>query len=63
MTTEELIELLEEIREYFDDRADADHDGERFIANKEMRLMDLVDKAVAEIRRPQKDISVCSPPQ
>lgn len=63
MNKEELIELLEEIREYFDDRSDADHDGERFVANQEMKMMDLVDNVIAKIRRPQKDLSVCSPPQ
>ncbi len=33
-----LWEVLADCLEYFDERADADHDGERFIANKELTL-------------------------
>jgi hypothetical protein len=36
---ERLEIFLDELSEYLSDRADADHDGERYIGNKEMRLL------------------------
>jgi hypothetical protein len=35
-------EVFQTIIDYFDNRADADHDGERFIPNEEMRLRDML---------------------
>ena len=32
-------ELLDDVDEYFDNRADADHDGEGYVGNEEMRLL------------------------
>jgi hypothetical protein len=37
--TDEQKDLLETIYDYFYDRADADHDGERYIGNEEMRFV------------------------
>ena len=31
--------VLDDVLEYMDQRADADHDGDRFVPNEEMRLM------------------------
>lgn len=39
---------LEECVDYFDDRADCDHDGERFIPNAEMTLLAECRKALGE---------------
>lgn len=36
---EQLENLLLDLRDYFDQRADADHDGDGFVANEEMRIM------------------------
>jgi hypothetical protein len=44
----QLLETLHEAEEYFDDRADADHDGERHLPNKEMRLLSLIRDAIAK---------------
>lgn len=38
MTKKELVDLLIELKEYMDDRADADGDSEGFHPNKEMTL-------------------------
>jgi hypothetical protein len=35
----EVEELVNDLREYLSDREDADHNGERFIPNEEMRLL------------------------
>lgn len=37
--TEQLENLLTDLLDYFDQRADADHDGDGFVANEEMRIM------------------------
>jgi hypothetical protein len=41
---EQLSNLLGDLREYFDQRADADHDGDGFVANEEMRIMMRIDE-------------------
>ena len=35
----DIIEVLQACEEYFDNRADADHNGVNFVANEEMRLL------------------------
>ena len=35
----EYKELLEDCEEYFDNKADADHNGENFVPNKEMEIL------------------------
>lgn len=42
---------LHEAREYFDNRADADCDQDGYIPNEEMRLLSLVNDAIAEVER------------
>lgn len=42
----ELIASLQECEEYFDNRADADHDETGFVPNKEMRLLSIVRAAL-----------------
>jgi hypothetical protein len=46
-----LIEALEECRDYFDERADADGDVTGFTGNEEMKLLVLVDAALVKGRR------------
>lgn len=46
-----LVEVLEQCREYFADRADADHNGERFVANPAMQLQMAVDVALAIVKK------------
>lgn len=41
-----LIGALQECEEYFDKRADADHDQDGFIPNEEMRLLTMVKEAL-----------------
>jgi hypothetical protein len=41
---EQLQNLLLDLREYFDQRADADCDEDGFIANEEMRIMMRIDE-------------------
>jgi hypothetical protein len=41
----ELSEVLEECRGYFDNRSDAEHDGDGFVPNAEMRLLSRIDEA------------------
>jgi len=36
---EQLENLLLDLREYFEQRADADHNGYGFVANEEMRIL------------------------
>jgi len=45
----DLIELLIECEEYFDDLADADCDETGFIPNKEMRLLTMVREALRKV--------------
>jgi len=47
----DLIEALEECAEYFANREDADHDGERYIPNKEMRLHQTILEIEARLDR------------
>lgn len=48
----DLTELLEELREYMESRADADQpSGERPSANAEMRFMMRLDEARQEVKR------------
>ena len=46
MRIENLTELLHELRDYFDNRSDADHNGVDFVANEEMRLMMRIDEVL-----------------
>lgn len=41
---EQLEALLYDLREYFDQRSDADFDGDGFVANEEMRIMMRIDQ-------------------
>ena len=43
-----LIEALQSAREYFDNLSDADHDGDGFVPNAEMRLVSEIDEALAK---------------
>lgn len=45
----DMSEVLMECLEYFEDREDADHDGTRFIANKEMRLSIWIRRVLAKV--------------
>ena len=45
----DLIELLIECEEYFDNKADADCDETGFIPNKEMRLLTMVREAMRKM--------------
>lgn len=48
---DELIkEVLEECEEYFDDKADADHDENGPVINKEMRLLARVRQALEKLK-------------
>jgi hypothetical protein len=44
----ELLEALQECEEYFDNRADADHDETGFVPNEEMKLLTTVRAALAK---------------
>ena len=41
-----MAEALTECEEYFDSRADADHNGSRFVPNAEMRMLNTVRSAM-----------------
>ena len=43
-----LEEALHECAEYFDTRADADHDDTGFVPNVEMRLLQIIQQALGE---------------
>lgn len=47
----ELLEVLHECWEYFDNRSDADHDGDGFVPNAEMRLMCRCDEAIKIVEK------------
>jgi hypothetical protein len=47
----ELDQVLEDCAEYFADREDADHDGERYIPNKAMRLRQSIIEVQAKLER------------
>lgn len=49
-TIAEIINTLNDCQDYFDDKADADHDGEGFVANKEMKLLASVKAAIADLK-------------
>lgn len=44
------LTFLDDCREYFDRRADADYNGERYVPNTEMRLMQETDELAAWVR-------------
>lgn len=48
---ERIIEALEEARDYFNERADADLDVTGYTGNEEMRLLVLVEEGLALARR------------
>lgn len=54
----EILEVLNECFEYFENRSDADHDGDGFVPNAEMRLMSRCSEAIelAEKVSPSPDI-------
>jgi hypothetical protein len=41
-----LIDALQECEEYFDNHADADHNGERYIPNNAMKMLTTVREAL-----------------
>jgi hypothetical protein len=43
---------LEEAEEYFNARADADHNGERYVGNAEMNLLTTIRAALTKAGRP-----------
>jgi hypothetical protein len=47
----EILEVLNECWEYFDNRADADCDQDGFIPNAEMRLKSRCDEAIAILEK------------
>lgn len=44
----DMLEALYEAEEYFDNRADADHDETGFVPNEEMKLLAVVRAAIAK---------------
>jgi hypothetical protein len=50
MTNEEIFEVLEEISAYLDNYADASHNGENYVPNKEMRLTLKLDDVIRALR-------------
>jgi hypothetical protein len=44
----ELAAALQECADYFDNRADADHDGEGFVPNEEMKLLSVCNRALGQ---------------
>lgn len=44
-------DMLTELLEYMEDRQDADHDGESFVANKEMSLATDIRQVLYQIER------------
>lgn len=48
-----LLEALEEVEEYLDDRSDADYDDTGFVPNTEMRLLAVVRVALNTGRSPE----------
>ena len=51
---EQMLEALEEARDYFDERQDADHNGHAFIANEEMKIFMLIDTALMAAKKETK---------
>lgn len=47
---EKLVEALEEIKPYFEDRSDCDHNGITFISNEENKLLGVIEQAIKEYR-------------
>ena len=46
----EVKEVLAEIREYFDNRADADHDGEGYVPNEAMKILSTIDSLTQKLK-------------
>ena len=44
-----MLEQLGEMSEFFEDRMDADHDGERFVPNDAMRIATVLDELIHKI--------------
>ncbi len=51
--TAELIEVLIECEDYFDQRSDADHDDSGFFPNAEMRLLSHIREVLNPLERLQ----------
>lgn len=50
-------DVLTELLEYMEDREDADHDGERFVANTEMKLAIDIRQALFQIEQSQNRLN------
>lgn len=44
-------DLLTELLEYFEDRQDADHDGESFVPNREMKFATEIQQALFQLEK------------
>lgn len=51
---EELLDLLTRLEEYMDNKIDADHDGEQFQPNAEMRFLTEIREAIDKIEKQVK---------
>lgn len=47
-------DLLTELLEYMEDRQDADHDGDGFVPNAEMKLATEINQALVQIKNENK---------
>jgi hypothetical protein len=50
MTATDILETLQEIQQYLDDRSDADHNGISYVPNKAMRLSMALDDVLVAIK-------------
>jgi hypothetical protein len=48
LAAHEMYEALKDCEEYFDSRADADHNGERYVGNAEMDFLVMIRAAIAK---------------
>lgn len=48
--SENLKELLQELHEYMDNKSDADHDGEKFLPNSEMKLAGRIEEVLNQLQ-------------
>ena len=54
MSKEQIIEVLEDCKDYFEDKADADHKQGKFVPNKEMTLSAQLTLVIIQLNKSTK---------
>ena len=54
---QDIKDTLEEVQDYFSNKSDADHDGEGYIPNEEMRMENKLDRIQGLLTKISKEVA------